>query len=115
MLSRNSGAWKNSGVRSDASAILRDYLDSLSKSKLKTGLRLLNEVAHEYVYEASLKAMEMAVNNGNVNKSDVTILAARIIGYGTKTPPGNGPELNIYDELFIHSQNAICEEAHVSW
>ena len=37
--------------------------------------------------------MEMAVKNGNVNKSDVTVLAARITGYGIETPPENGPNL----------------------
>ena len=118
VLSRNSGAWKNSGVRADASEILRDYLDSLPKPELKAGLRLLNEVAHEYGYEASLKAMEMAVANGmangNVNKSDVTVLATRITGYGIETPPGNGPNLSIYDELFIHGQNMVSKEAHAS-
>ena len=114
VLSRNSGAWRNSGVRADASEILRDYLDSLPKPELKAGLRLLNEVAHEYGYEASLKAMEMAVENGNVNKSDVTVLAARITGYGIETPPENGPNLSIYDELFIYGQNTLSEEVHAS-
>ncbi|MGN8946728.1 hypothetical protein ACTNEF_16985, partial [Bariatricus sp. HCP28S3_E4] len=109
-----SGAWRNSGVRADASEILRDYLDSLPKPELKAGLRLLNEVAHEYGYEASLKAMEMAVENGNVNKSDVTVLAARITGYGIETPPENGPNLSIYDELFIYGQNTLSEEVHAS-
>ena len=114
VLSRNSGAWRNSGVRADASEILRDYLDSLPKPELKAGLRLLNEVAHEYGYEASLKAMEMAVKNGNVNKSDVTVLAARITGYGIETPPENGPNLSIYDELFIYGQNTLSREVHAS-
>lgn len=108
--SRNSGAWKNSGVRADASEILRDYLDSLPKPELKAELRLLNELAHEYGYEASLKAMEMAVENGNVNKSDAAVLAARITGYGIETPPESGPALSIYDEIFIHGRNTISGE-----
>ena len=77
-------------------------------------MRLLNEVAHEYGYEDSLKAMEMAVKNGNVNKSDVTVLAARITGYGIETPPENGPNLSIYDELFIYGQNTLSREVHAS-
>ena len=39
--------------------------------------------------------MEMAVENGNVNKSDVTVLAARITGYGIETPPENGPNCSL--------------------
>ena len=69
---------------------------------------------YEYGYEASLKAMEMAVKNGNVNKSDVTVLAARITGYGIETPPENGPNLSIYDELFIYGQNTLSREVHAS-
>ena len=68
----------------------------------------------KYGHEASLKAMEMAVENGNVNKSDVTVLAARITGYGIETPPENGPNLSIYDELFIYGQNTLSEEVHAS-
>ena len=50
----------------------------------------------------------MAVENGNVNKSDVTVLAARITGYGIETPPENGPNLSIYDEtVYIWSKYVI--------
>ena len=99
MLSRNSGAWNNSGVRQDASEVLRRYLDGLEKQELKDALRLMQELNREYGYHTALEAMGLAVRSGSVNKADAAILAARISGYGLNTPPKPGPPLDAYDEL----------------
>ena len=36
MLVKNVGAWHNSGVRNDAPAMLKEYMDSLPKDKLRS-------------------------------------------------------------------------------
>lgn len=99
MLSRNPGAWLNSGVRQDVSELLRNYMDSLEKPALKNAIRLMGNLNREYGYSVTLEAMELAVKFGNVNRSDVAILAARIKGFGFDTPPEPGPSLDVYDEL----------------
>lgn len=114
VLSKNAGAWKNSGVRKDASEILRNYLDALPKAELKASLGLLSEISQEYGYQASLKALEMVAVNGNVNKNDATVLAARITGYGIQTPPESGPSLDIYDDMFINNRVLCGEEVKPS-
>ena len=80
---------------------LRDYIDSQSKSERKSTIRLMSELAGQYGVEAAVNALQMAIQNNNVNKSDATILAARITGYGIDTPPEPGPSLSIYDEIFL--------------
>ena len=54
--------------------------------------------------------MLLALHNGNINESDVTVLAARITGYGIDTPPEIGPSLNVYDYAFLPM--AVEEAAH---
>lgn len=103
VLSRNAGAWKNSGVRMDADGILREYLDHLSRPELRASLRLLHDLAEQYGYHAALSAMSMAAEHGSINRSDTAILAARITGYGIDTPPGPGPSLTVYDKAFLHT------------
>jgi len=106
VLSRNSGAWNNSGVRRDVTSELREYLDSQEKSALKKDLHIMNSVAAEYGYEAALGAMDMALRNGNINESDVRVIAERITGYGIDTPSEIGPSLDIYDEELINMRKA---------
>lgn len=104
VLSKNTGAWMNSGVRQDMPDALRDYLDQQEKSIRKSYLKLMSTLTDEYGYEAAVEAMKMAMDNGSINESDVSILAARITGYGIDTPPEAGPPLTVYDEALIHSR-----------
>lgn len=101
VLSRNAESWSNSGVRKDMPDPLVEYLDGLDRQELKDKLRLLNDLNGEYGYQASIEAMGRALKNGNVNKSDATIIAQRIIGYGIDTPPESGPSLSVYDKAFL--------------
>ena len=48
-----------------------------------------------------MDALKLAIEKNSVNKSDATILAARITGYGIDTPPEPGPSLAIYDQTFL--------------
>lgn len=101
MLSRNSGAWWNSGIRQESPEIFRDYLDKLSHEERRKKLYLLNNLNDKYGYETAVKAMCTAIENGSVNKADTNILAARIAGYGINTAPTPGPSLAAYDEAFL--------------
>ena len=90
VLSKNAGAWMNSGVRHSIPGVLREYLDNRDKSARKATLNLMSTLTDKYGYDATVKAMEMALRNGGINESDVSILAARITGYGIDTPPEPG-------------------------
>lgn len=103
VLSRNAGAWNNSGIRRDLPDPLRDYLDSLEKADLKAKLRLMSNLNDEFGYQSAIDAMSMSLKNGGINASDVQIIAQRITGYGINTPPGPGPSLKVYDLAFLQS------------
>lgn len=104
VLARNAGAWFNSGIRQEAPDSLRDYLDNLPKPELRSHLQLLSELSNQYGYKESLEAMTIALQNGKINESDVTVLASRITGYGIDTPPEVGPSLIVYDEAFLPNE-----------
>ena len=110
MLSKNVGAWENSGFRTEVPDLLRDYIDSQSKPERKSTIRLLNELAGQYGVDAAVNALQMAIQNKNVNKSDAAILAARITGYGIDTPPEPGPSLAIYDQTFLPPKEEESKE-----
>jgi len=100
-LLRSSGAWPNSGLRVTVGAGLREYLDSQDKAGLRAGLSILKSLNTQYGWDAALAAMEIAVRRGSLNKSDATVIAARISGFGLDTPPEAGPPLSVYDEAFL--------------
>jgi len=101
VLMKNSGAWGNSGIRRETPDVLRSYMDTQPKGKLKDCLRIMNELTNQYGFKAATSAMEMAVSRGNINICDASVLAARITGYGIDTPPEEGPSLAAYDEAFL--------------
>lgn len=107
VLSKNAGAWNNSGVRQNIPDALREYLDSQEKSVRKAHLKLMSTLTDEYGYDAAVDAMTLALESGNINESDASILAARITGYGIDTPPEAGPPLSVYDEALIHSRKQM--------
>ena len=110
MLSKNAGAWPNSGFRLEVSDLIRDYIDNQPKVERKSTLRMLNELSNQYGLKAATDALELAIKNNSVNKSDATILAARITGYGIDTPPEPGPSLKIYDQTFLPAKGEEGEE-----
>ena len=105
MLSKNIGAWDNSGFRKDAPELIREYIDNQSRVGRKSSVRLLSDLTKQYGYQAALDALELAIKGNSVNKSDTAILAARITGYGIDTPPAPGPSLSIYDQAFLPAKN----------
>ena len=109
MLSKNIGAWENSGFRKDAPGLIRDYIDSQPRAGRKSSVSLLSDLTKQYGYQAALDAMELAIKGNSVNKSDTAILAARITGYGIDTPPESGPSLKIYDLTFLPAKDNAKE------
>ena len=105
MLSKNIGAWDNSGFRKDAPELIRGYIDSQSRAGRKSSVQLLSDLTEQYGYQAAVRALELAIRSNSVNKSDTAILAARIAGYGIDTPPEPGPSLAIYDQAFLPVKN----------
>ena len=101
MLSKNIGAWENSGFRRDAPAMIREYIDSQPRAGRRSLVGLLSDLTDRYGYTAAVNALEQAINNNSVNPSDTAVLAARITGYGIDTPPEAGPSLKIYDQAFL--------------
>ena len=110
MLSRNAGAWPNSGFRQEVPDLIRDYIDNQPKVERKSTLRLLNELSNQYGVKAAVDALKLAIEKNSVNKSDATILAARITGYGIDTPPEPGPSLAIYDQTFLPPKEEESKE-----
>ena len=111
MLSKNIGAWPNSGFRKDAPELIREYVDSQPRAGRKSCIRMLSSLSKQYGYAAAVNALELAIKGNSVNKSDTAILAARITGYGIDTPPEPGPSLVVYDQAFLPNQATDKEAA----
>lgn len=105
MLAKNIGAWENSGFRKDAPELIREYIDDQPVQGRKACIRMLDALSKQYDYQAAAEALELAIKSDCVNKASMTILAARITGYGIDTPPGPGPSLTVYDQAFLPPQD----------
>ena len=99
LLLKNTGAWRNSGLRSTFSEPLRQTLDEQSRTDLRKSLQLLSTLSDRYGFDTAMQAMEEAVKRGSLNLCDTAVLAARLAGYGLDTPPELGPDLAQYDRL----------------
>lgn len=66
ILMKNTGAWGNSGLRCETPDALRAYMDAQPKEKLKDCLRIMNELASQYGFQAAKNAMEIACARGNI-------------------------------------------------
>ena len=107
VLMKNSGAWRNSGLRQENTDVLRTYMDPQPKEKLKDCLRIMNEFTNQHGFQAAASAMEMACARESINICDASVLAAQITGYGITTPPETGSSLEIYDEAFMKGGSKV--------
>ena len=85
MLSKNIGAWDNSGFRKDAPELIREYIDNPSHSVRKSCVRLLSDLTKQYGYKAAIDALTLSIKSNSVSLSNTAALAARITGYGIDT------------------------------
>lgn len=114
-LMKNPGAWENSGIRQQAPAILRDYLDQQDRRGRKAQLRTLAELTDHYGLETAMAAMERSIHGGRLSSCDATVLAERIASFGLDTRPTAGPSLAVYDRAFLRGgdRHDTENEGHV--
>jgi len=102
VLSRNVGAWPNSGIREIFPDPLREYLDLQERDELKATLKTLNSLSTSYDLETAITAMEIAISqHGETPLCDAAVLAARIADVGLNALPSQGPDLKVYDNLIF--------------
>ena len=99
MLTRNAGAWHNSGIRELVSPALKTVMDGQPRDQLKATLRTMHQLATTYSFETALQALDAGIRINRTGFCDTAVLAARISEYGLDTAAEQGPDLKIYDEL----------------
>ena len=98
-LTKNVGAWRNSGVRERIPDTLRKNMDELCREELRQAVRTLSLLTQQYTFETATQALEEGFRTNRTQFSDAAVLAARMHGYGLDTPPEKGPDLSSYDQL----------------
>ena len=98
-LTKNLGAWRNSGVREIIPDKLRQNMDELCREDLRQTVRTLSMLTRSYSFETAVKALETGFATNRTHFADAAVLAARMMGYGLDTPPEKGPDLSGYDQL----------------
>lgn len=97
-LAHRPGGWVNSQVRAELSDQLRDYFDTLDKSELSSGLRLMRDQTALSGWEATVGAMEATLEAcGRIDAASVALAAAR---QETKPIVYDEPvDLAVYDSM----------------
>ena len=103
MLTRNAGAWKNSGIRELVSPELKRVMDNQPRDQLKATLRTMQQLATTYSFETALHALSEGIRIDRTRFCDTAVLAARISEYGLDTACEPGPDLSGYDTLLEHA------------
>ena len=98
MLTRNIGAWENSGVREILPSFLKEYLDALGREELKKAVRTMDKLTSKYSIEHAIEAFGAAVENaGSSPLADAAMFAARMAELDPFESIEEGPDLGIYD------------------
>lgn len=98
-LTKNIGAWKNSGVREMIPETLRKKMDELSREDLRQTVRTISQLTKNYSFETAVAALEEGFRMSRSGFCDAAVLAARMQNFGLHTPPETGPDLSSYDQL----------------
>lgn len=98
-LTKNVGAWKNSGVREMIPESLRKKMDELSREDLRQTVRTISKLTKSYSFETAIAALEEGFRTSRNGFCDAAVLAARMQNFGLDTPPEAGPDLSSYDQL----------------
>jgi transposase len=100
VLMKNTGAWKNSGIRELLGTDLRAVLDAQTREELQKTLRTMNALCDEYSFETAVRALEVALGSHSSNPlTTAAVIAARIVDGGLDALPEPGPDLREYDRL----------------
>lgn len=98
-LTKNIGAWSNSGVRELIPESLRKNMDELCREDLRETVRTLSQLTKRYSFETAVQALETGFQTNRIHFCDAAVLAARMVEYGLDTQPEKGPDLTGYDCL----------------
>jgi transposase len=95
------GAWRNSGLRSQMSYEVRDYMDEQDKSGLRQALRLIKDLSSRYGLDVAITSLQETLVRRRTQGIEVNaaVIAARIAHYGLDTPGEPGPDMSRYDVL----------------
>jgi len=104
ILTRNVGAWRNSGIRELLSPALKEVMDKQPRDQLKATLRTMQQLTARYSFEAALEALDEGIRINRSRFCDTAVLAARISDYGLDTAAEAGPDLKLYDSLLEHAE-----------
>ena len=99
MLTRNAGAWRNSGIRELVTPALKEVMDNQPRDQLKATLRTMRQLSTTYSFETAIQALDAGIRINRTGFCDTAVLAARISEYGLDTAVEGGPDLKIYDAL----------------
>ncbi len=99
MLTRNAGAWRNSGIRELVTPALKEVMDNQPRDELKATLRTMEQLSTTYSFETAIQALDAGIQINRTGFCDTAVLAARISEYGLDTAAVEGPDLKIYDAL----------------
>jgi len=104
MLTRNAGAWRNSGIRELVPVQLKQVMDNQPRDQLKATLRTMQQLAATYSFETALYALSEGIRINRTRFCDTAVLAARISEYGLDTAAETGPDLSGYDTLLEQAE-----------
>jgi len=107
LLAHRASAWPNSHLRDQMPENIVARLDTLDRGELRKDLSLLAESCDRSGFDATMSALEL-LDISQPQAPDffeVGCMAARIAGYGLDTPPEDGPDLSVYDQMLMKEVN----------
>ncbi len=111
LLGRKPGAFRNSHVRDMLTQSVKNHLDSLGKTELRTQVETMAELTGSVGFDTVSKAMDETLRRTDrLSTSDLRIVCLRMSGYGIDTPPESGPSLADYDNLLMFKGGALGEK-----
>jgi len=100
-LLRNPGAWRNSGLREQVPAGLKEEMDGYDRSGLKAALGMMRTLSSQYGFETAVQAMTEATKLDRLSHANAAVLAARLANFGFEDALCVGPNLAVYDAAFL--------------
>ena len=106
-LVKKTGAWPNSALRAGVGESTRASLDAMAKPELRRVLGVLAKSSAAYGYKVAIDSLEEALRLGVLDSYSLQAISSRIAFDGLLDIPSSGPDLGIYDRVFIgHSGGA---------
>lgn len=94
--------WEQSRFRHAISDVLRSYLDVQPRDMLVAYLRSLDAFHRSRRLASAIEAMELLVQRGHpFTPSDLSVMTARLDGFGLGRQPDEGPSMSYYDEVLL--------------